>query len=367
MRAFVGNLVVCALVGAFADEANTDKTKLDPAELKGLELYVFAKGPDDKESCYEIIVAERIAQGKDGIGQSNTECKDNWSEQIDFGNYNGENMEKYGQHYTGGSKRGCSAWLKMYADDSLSKAEATITYDDEYCETNIIISGPSKLLVQPAQTEAAEDESQSKETEGVEEFDPVDYRYKELYVLGSDKLCYQIIIGARIAQGKPDIGQSADECKENWSEQYDLGNWDGSSIPDYGQHYAGGSRRGCQLWLKMFDDSSLSAIDAKITDEECEYQLTLSGPRSLFDALPKAAPHAPTVSPQADSQKKVTDQFAVSTSALRQQTSSPDASSSPSSPLLAFGAAAVGLIAVGACVVQLRRRKAIREEGEPAE
>jgi len=367
MRPFLGILCLGGLVGASAAEAETTKEKLDPTKLKGLELYVFAKGPGEKESCYEIVVAERIAQGKEGIGKSSKECQENWSEQTDLGNYNGENMEKYGQHYTGGSKRGCSAWLKMYADDSLSSVETTVTYDDEYCETNIVVTGPSKLLAKGAEEEATKEKSDAKAAAGGKELDPVDYRYKELYVLGNDKLCYQIIIGARIAQGKPGIGQSADECKENWSEQYDLGNWNGQNIPDYGQHYTGGSRRGCHLWLKMFDDDSLSTIDAKITDEDCEYQLSLSGTRSLFDELPKATPHAPKTTAQPSSQK-VTDQFSVSPGALRQQQpSSPDTKSSSSSPLLAVGAGVAALIAVAVGMFLVRRCKASKDEGEPAE
>jgi hypothetical protein len=231
-----------------------------------------------------------------------------------------------------------------------------VTYDDEYCETSIVVTGPTKLLSLP----------EEKDAKGGKELDPVEYRYKELYVFANDKTCYQVIIGARIAQGKPDIGQSAAECKENWSERYDLGNWNGQNVPDLGQQYTGGSRRGCFLWLKMYEHDSLSAIEAKVTDEDCEYKLALSGTKELFDALPKATPHAPQATQQASNQK-VTDQFTVGTPALRQQQQPTAAATSSFSPLLTFAAVAVALTAIGAGVFFVRRRRKAAIEGEPAE
>mmetsp|Transcript_60736 Transcript_60736/g.198868 ORF Transcript_60736/g.198868 Transcript_60736/m.198868 type:complete len:247 (-) Transcript_60736:115-855(-) len=128
---------------------------------------------------------------------------------------------------------------------------------------------------------------------GGKELDPSDFRGSELFVF-ANALCYQIWPGGRLAQGLPGHGASHTECQEKWEEDLDLGNFDGSKSPQYGQHYSGGSRRGCSSWLKMFEDESLDAVVATITPEgdeggtDCNTYITLTGPRASFGAKPAA-------------------------------------------------------------------------------
>mmetsp|Transcript_80547 Transcript_80547/g.204726 ORF Transcript_80547/g.204726 Transcript_80547/m.204726 type:complete len:245 (+) Transcript_80547:64-798(+) len=128
---------------------------------------------------------------------------------------------------------------------------------------------------------------------GGKELDPSDFRGSELFVF-ANALCYQIWPGGRLAQALPGHGASHAECKEKWEEDLDLGNFDGSNSPQYGQHYSGGSRRGCSSWLKMFEDESLDAVVATITSEgnegdtDCNTYITLTGPRASFGTKPAA-------------------------------------------------------------------------------
>jgi len=120
-----------------------------------------------------------------------------------------------------------------------------------------------------------------------ERLTPWKYRDLELYIVdGTPPICYQIHPGSRLAQGSPGIGKTPAECEENWSEDLDLGNFDGYNSEKRGAHFSGGSRRGCSTWLKMFADDSLGSVQASTkmekTDESCDFSIRIAGPASAF-------------------------------------------------------------------------------------
>merc|ERR1719291_1084302 len=123
----------------------------------------------------------------------------------------------------------------------------------------------------------------------VKQLDPWDYRDLEFYLpgkLGEETYCYQIWPGARLAVSESGVNSTAGGCKENWEEKYDLGNFDGYTDEELGNHHSGGSRLGCSSWFKMFEDSSLDAPEIKVSEDmkdgNCDTFVVLSAPPSAF-------------------------------------------------------------------------------------
>mmetsp|Transcript_125359 Transcript_125359/g.360133 ORF Transcript_125359/g.360133 Transcript_125359/m.360133 type:complete len:256 (-) Transcript_125359:93-860(-) len=129
--------------------------------------------------------------------------------------------------------------------------------------------------------------------------DTKDYRDLELYIVAdSPPRCYQIFPGSRLAKGAPNIGATPEECKRNWVEEADLGNFDGYQDDEKGSHFSGGSARGCSTWLKMFADDSLVAVQDTVKLEKegefCDLYITITGPTSAFGPK-EGAPANPVI------------------------------------------------------------------------
>lgn len=128
------------LLLAYDGIANPMKQELDPADFQGTQLWVRG-GPrgGEKLTCYWIIIHARIAEGQSiASNGKNEDCKSNWSEHLDLGNFNGE---VYGGefHYTGG-ERFYHTWFSMVADDSLDELVADVSQDGK--EHHLRLRGP---------------------------------------------------------------------------------------------------------------------------------------------------------------------------------------------------------------------------------
>mmetsp|Transcript_42646 Transcript_42646/g.91476 ORF Transcript_42646/g.91476 Transcript_42646/m.91476 type:complete len:217 (+) Transcript_42646:99-749(+) len=119
--------------------ASAGETQLDPESFFGKQYYFLSDG-----TCYQVWAGARMAEGQPKIGDTPATCKAHWEEAYDLGNFDGFRNED-GQHFSGGSRMGCSSWLKVFGDDSLTEVSGEVTVSGK-CDRHVTLKGPTKAF-----------------------------------------------------------------------------------------------------------------------------------------------------------------------------------------------------------------------------